>query len=105
MQSTMYVKLAPGKTAADLRAHLAATYAAEPFVRVLDKGVVPHTRHVRGSNFVLMNAFEDRLSGRAIVICVIDNLVKGASGQALQNLNVMMGYPETTALMQLAMFP
>jgi N-acetyl-gamma-glutamylphosphate reductase len=46
-----------------------------------------------------------RLPGRAIVISVIDNLVKGASGQAMQNLNLMLGYPETTALMQLAMFP
>lgn len=105
MQSTMYVKLAPGKTADDLRSHLSAKYADEPFVKVLAKGVAPHTRHVRGSNFCLMNVFEDRISGRAIVISVIDNLVKGASGQALQNLNVVMGYPETTALMQLAMFP
>jgi N-acetyl-gamma-glutamyl-phosphate reductase len=105
MQSTMYVKLAPGKTAADLRAALGAAYAGEPFVKLLAEGVVPATRHVRGSNFALLNVFEDRLAGRAIVIAVIDNLVKGASGQAMQNLNLVMGYPETTALMQLAMFP
>jgi N-acetyl-gamma-glutamyl-phosphate reductase len=105
MQSTMYVKLADGASVDDLRAKLIETYANEPFVRVLDKGVVPHTRHVRGSNFCLMNVFPDRLSGRAIVIAVIDNLVKGASGQAMQNLNLVMGYPETTSLMQLAMFP
>eukprot|EP00882_Tetradesmus_deserticola_P017663 GHRQ01018926.1.p1 GENE.GHRQ01018926.1~~GHRQ01018926.1.p1 ORF type:complete len:179 (+),score=75.26 GHRQ01018926.1:164-700(+) len=105
MQSTMYVKLAGGASVDDLRAKLIETYANEPFVRVLDKGVVPHTRHVRGSNFCLMNVFPDRLSGRAIVIAVIDNLVKGASGQAMQNLNLVMGYPETTSLMQLAMFP
>lgn len=105
MQSTMYVKLADGVSVDDLRKKLVATYANEPFVRVLEPGVVPHTRHVRGSNFCLMNVFPDRLSGRAIVIAVIDNLVKGASGQALQNLNVMMGWDETTALKQLAMFP
>jgi N-acetyl-gamma-glutamyl-phosphate reductase len=105
MQSTMYVKLANGASVDDLRAKLIETYANEPFVRVLDKGVVPHTRHVRGSNFCLMNVFADRLTGRAIVITVIDNLVKGASGQAMQNLNLVMGYPETTSLMQLAMFP
>lgn len=105
MQSTMYVKLAEGASVDDLRAKLIERYANEPFVRVLDKGVVPHTRHVRGSNFCLMNVFPDRLSGRAIVIAVIDNLVKGASGQAMQNLNLVMGYPETTSLMQLAMFP
>eukprot|EP00879_Flechtneria_rotunda_P026100 GHRR01027788.1.p1 GENE.GHRR01027788.1~~GHRR01027788.1.p1 ORF type:complete len:115 (-),score=23.84 GHRR01027788.1:273-617(-) len=105
MQSTIYIKLAEGRTVDDLRSKLIQSYANEPFVRVLDKGVVPHTRHVRGSNFCLMNVFPDRLPGRAIVISVIDNLVKGASGQAMQNLNLVMGYPETTALMQLAMFP
>lgn len=54
---------------------------------------------------VVLGALQDRLPGRAVVISVIDNLVKGASGQALQNLNLMLGYPETTALQQLAMFP
>lgn len=105
MQCTSYVKMAPGTSVEDLRAALIKAYEGEPFVKVLDKGVIPHTRHVRGSNFCLMNVFEDRLSGRAIIISVIDNLVKGASGQGLQNLNLMMGWPETTALMQLAMFP
>lgn len=84
MQSTMYVKLADGVTVEDLRKKLVESYASEPFVRVLEPGVVPHTRHVRGSNFCLMNVFPDRLSNRAIVISVIDNLVKGASGQAMQ---------------------
>jgi N-acetyl-gamma-glutamyl-phosphate reductase len=105
MQCTCYVKMAPGVTVDQMRAHLATVYAAEPFVKVLEKGVIPHTRHVRGSNFCFMNVFEDRLTGRAVVISVIDNLVKGASGQGLQNLNLMLGFPETTALMQLAMFP
>lgn len=73
--------------------------------QVLDKGLIPATRHVRGSNFCLMQVFPDHIEGRAVVISVIDNLVKGASGQALQNMNLMMGFPETTALMQLAMFP
>lgn len=105
MQSTMYVKLAGGATPDTLRAELEARYASEPFVKILPKGAVPHTRHVRGSNFCFVNVFPDRLPGRAIVISVIDNLVKGASGQAMQNLNLLMGYPETTGLMQLAMFP
>jgi len=105
MQCTSYVKMAPGVSVEDLRKHLISVYEGEPFVKVLDKGVVPHTRHVRGTNFCLMNVFEDRLKGRAVVISVIDNLVKGASGQGMQNLNLMLGYPETTALMQLAMFP
>ncbi|MEW5313060.1 MAG: hypothetical protein WDW38_004654 [Sanguina aurantia] len=105
MQTTSYVKMAPGVTAEDLRLALAKFYEGETFVRVLEKDVIPHTRHVRGSNFCMMNVFPDRLPGRAVVVSVIDNLVKGASGQALQNLNLMLGFPETTGLMQLAMFP
>jgi N-acetyl-gamma-glutamyl-phosphate reductase len=66
---------------------------------------VPHTRYVRGSNFCHIGVFEDRLSGRAIIISVIDNLVKGASGQALQNMNLVLGYPEDLGLNQQAMFP
>ncbi|GAA0574670.1 N-acetyl-gamma-glutamyl-phosphate reductase [Caenispirillum bisanense] len=103
--ATIYVQCAAGATAADLRAALARRYAGEPFVRVLGEGQVPATRHVRGSNFVLMNAFDDRLPGRAILTCVEDNLVKGASGQAVQNMNVMLGFEETTALLQQPMFP
>jgi len=105
MQSTMYVKLTPGVTADDLRAELERVYADEYFVKVLPKGGVPHTRHVRGTNFCHVAVFEDALPGRAIVLSVIDNLVKGASGQAMQNLNLIMGFDETTALRQLAMFP
>jgi N-acetyl-gamma-glutamyl-phosphate reductase len=52
-----------------------------------------------------MSVFADRLSGRAIILCVIDNLVKGASGQAVQNMNLMLGYPETLGLEQVALFP
>ncbi len=80
-------------------------YDGEPFVTVLPEGAIPHTRYVRGSNHVHMAVFPDRLKNRAIVICVLDNLVKGASGQAIQNLNLISGIPETTGLMQAAMFP
>lgn len=105
MQSTMYVKLAEGVTVDDLRTHLQTVYEHETFVKVLEKGKIPHTRHVRGSNYCLINVFPDRLKGRAVIISVIDNVVKGASGQALQNLNLVMGFPETTALTGLAFFP
>jgi N-acetyl-gamma-glutamyl-phosphate reductase len=60
---------------------------------------------VRGSNYCLINVFADRVPGRAIVIAVIDNLVKGSAGQALQNFNLMFGLPETTGLEQLPLFP
>ncbi|HEY4134731.1 MAG TPA: N-acetyl-gamma-glutamyl-phosphate reductase [Alphaproteobacteria bacterium] len=103
--SSIYVKLAKGATADDLRAALAKRYAAEPFVHVMPAGSSPATRHVRGSNHCRMAVFADRVPGRAILVSVIDNLVKGASGQAVQNFNVMTGLPETTALEQEAMFP
>uniref|UniRef100_A0A7N0TEG8 Semialdehyde dehydrogenase NAD-binding domain-containing protein n=1 Tax=Kalanchoe fedtschenkoi TaxID=63787 RepID=A0A7N0TEG8_KALFE len=77
----------------------------EYFVKLLKKGDVPHTNHVSGSNYCKMNVFPDRIPGRAIIVSVIDNLVKGASGQALQNFNVMFGFPETTGLLYQPLFP
>jgi N-acetyl-gamma-glutamyl-phosphate reductase len=103
--STMYVKLANGATANDLRAALAKRYAAEPFVKVLGEGMSPATRHVRGSNYCHIAVFADRAPGRAILLSAIDNLVKGAAGQAVQNFNVVFGLPETAALEQEALFP
>ncbi|MBN2751767.1 MAG: N-acetyl-gamma-glutamyl-phosphate reductase [Rhodospirillaceae bacterium] len=103
--STIYVRLENGVTSADLQACLAKRYAGEAFVRVLPEGQVPHTRHVRGSNLALMGVAADRRPGWAIVVSVIDNLVKGASGQAIQNMNVMLGFPETMGLAQVPMFP
>ena len=94
-----------GVTTADARTVLARRYAGEPFVHVLEKGLAPATRHVRGSNNCLIGVFADRVPGRAIVLSVIDNLVKGASGQAVQNMNVIRGFPETTGLQQQALFP
>lgn len=105
MLSTIYVRTAKGAKAADLRAELNRVYADEPFIGVLPEGAVPATRHVRGSNFCFMNVFDDRIPGRVIVTSVIDNLVKGASGQALQNMNLLFGLPETTALEQQPLFP
>jgi len=103
--STIYVRLAKNASADDLRATLAKRYAGEPFVRVLAKGQAPATRHVRGSNLCLIGVFADRVPGRAIVLSAIDNLVKGASGQAVQNMNAMAGIAETTGLDQVALFP
>ncbi|XP_020106176.1 probable N-acetyl-gamma-glutamyl-phosphate reductase, chloroplastic isoform X1 [Ananas comosus] len=105
MQSTIYVEMAPGVTIDDLYQKLLSTYEDEEFVRLLEKGAIPHTRHVRGSNYCFMNVFQDRIPGRAIIISVIDNLVKGASGQALQNLNLMLGFPENIGLNYQPLFP
>ena len=101
--ATIYVRTAKGADA--LREALARRYADEPFVRVLPAGAAPATRHVRGSNHCLIGVFDDRIEGRAILISAIDNLVKGASGQAIQNMNLMHALPETTGLEQAPLFP
>jgi N-acetyl-gamma-glutamyl-phosphate reductase len=105
METASYVKLANGATVEDLRKALVEKYANEPFVHVLAPGAAPHTQHVRGTNFCHINVFEDRLPGRAIVLSVIDNLVKGASGQAVQNMNILFQVPETTGILQQALYP
>lgn len=102
---TITVELAEGQSPDSLRDALAARYADEPFVHVLPKGVAPATRMVRGSNHCVINVFPDRIPGRAIVVSAIDNLVKGSSGQAIQNFNVMFGLPETMGLEQAPLFP
>jgi N-acetyl-gamma-glutamyl-phosphate reductase len=101
---TSYVKLRGG-SADDLREALADAYRNEPFVHVAKKGVLPQTQNVRGSNYVQIGVFADRIKDRAIVISVLDNLVKGSAGQAIQNMNLMLGFPETTGLEQIALFP
>jgi N-acetyl-gamma-glutamyl-phosphate reductase len=103
--STIYVRLAAGSTLGDLRSVLEQAYAAEPFVRVLPEGSLPATRHVQGTNLCLIGLNRDRVAGRAILVSAIDNLVKGASGQAIQNMNAMLGIAETTALEHRALFP
>jgi len=103
--ATIYVALKRGRTAQDLHAILAKAYAKEAFVHVLPFGQTPQTRHVRGSNHTFIGVTTDRTADRAIVISALDNLVKGASGQAIQNMNVMLGYAEGLGLEQIALFP
>ncbi len=102
--STIYVR-GRDASAQDLHAILSKCYASEPFVHVLPFGAVPHTRHVRGSNMTFIGIAEDRVEGRAIICAALDNLAKGASGQAVQNMNLMLGFPETMGLEQVALFP
>ena len=80
-------------------------YRGEPFVRVLPQGSLPSTAFVRGSNFCDIAPLVDQRSGRVIIVSAIDNLVKGASGQAVQNMNIVCGFPETMGLEGLALFP
>jgi len=102
---TSYVRLQNGATADDLRSELNERYRGEPFVHVAPKGVLPQTQNVRGSNYVQIGIFADRIEGRAIIVSVLDNLVKGSAGQALQNMNIAFGLDETTGLLQLPLFP
>jgi len=103
--STIYVRGRRGRTAEDLHDILARAYAKEPFVHVLPFGQTPQTRHVRGSNITGIGVAKDRIVGRAIIVAALDNLTKGASGQAVQAMNLMLGFPETLGLEQAALFP
>ena len=103
--STIYVRGRRGKTAQDLHDILVKQYEKEPFVFVLPFGKMPHSRHVRGSNMTFIGVVADRVPGRAIIVSTLDNLTKGASGQAVQNMNAMLGFAETAGIDQPAMFP
>jgi N-acetyl-gamma-glutamyl-phosphate reductase len=102
--STTYVRLKSPALTKDIISLYKRTYEGEPFVRIMDEGVYPDTRFTRFSNYcdIGLKAFED---GRLIIISTIDNLVKGASGQAVQNMNVALGIDETTALSALPQYP
>ena len=102
--STIYARGLKAKPQ-DLHALLLKSYAKEPFVHVLPFGAFPQTRHVRGSNMTFLGVVADRIAGRAIIGSALDNLTKGASGQAVQNMNLMLGFAETMGLEQVALFP
>lgn len=106
MLSTIYVKLLPDANGKDLQALYETFYAGEAFVDVMPPGSLPETRSVRASNQLRIalhrpTGHPDRL----IVLAAQDNLVKGASGQAIQNMNLMFGLPEATGLNQVAILP
>jgi N-acetyl-gamma-glutamyl-phosphate reductase len=103
--TTAYVPMEPGVTTDVLTACLADAYRSRPFVRVLPPGGMVDSKRTRGSNIVELQAFADTRTGTAVVIGALDNLVKGAAGQAIQNLNLILGLDETTALPTLGVFP
>lgn len=90
---------------AQIRAAYDKYYASEKFVRVLEEGVCPETKWVEGSNYVDVNFKIDQRTGRIIMMGALDNLVKGAAGQAVQNMNLMFSLPETEGLTMVPMFP
>ena len=102
---TCHLTLKEGASLTQARACFEAAYKDEPFVHLVDEGVVPGTQHVRGSNHCLIGLFKARPENKIIVISTIDNLVKGSAGQALQNFNLAFGLGETTGLNGLPLFP
>jgi len=103
IQTTLYARLLGSD--ADLQAVFEQRYLAEPFVDVLPAGSHPETRSVRGSNHCRISVAEPLGRGTVVVQSVIDNLVKGAAGQAVQNMNLMFGFAESTALAGVALLP
>jgi len=107
--TTCYASLASGKVAAgkkgaeEVRQLYLDFYKDEPFVKVVE--FPPHTKHTWGNNLCLIHPTIDHRTGRLIIISCIDNLVKGAAGQAIQNMNLMLGFPEVTGLEALAIYP
>jgi len=96
--STIYGSLAGPADTGKLHNLFQDFYRNEPFVRVLPLGQFPNVRNVRGSNFCDIGVHADGRTGRAVIVTAIDNLVKGASGQAVQNMNLMAGFDETAGL-------
>ena len=103
--TTCYAQLAEDATTQTLTDCLAAAYAGRPFVRVLPAGAMVDMKRTRGTNVVELQAVADPRSGTAVVVGAVDNLIKGAAGQAIQNANLIFGFPESTALPRTAVYP
>ena len=102
---TAYASLTRDVSYEEVRAVYDRYYTKELFVRVLEKDVCPQTRWVEGSNFVDVNFKIDPRTKRIIMMGAMDNVVKGAAGQAIQNMNLLFGLPENTGLKQIPLFP
>ena len=102
---TAYASLTKDVSYEEVKAVYDKYYKDEYFVRVLDKDVCPQTKWVEGSNFVDVNFKIDKRTNRIIMMGAIDNLVKGAAGQAVQNMNLLFGFEEDEGLKLVPMFP
>ncbi|MBA3005709.1 MAG: N-acetyl-gamma-glutamyl-phosphate reductase [Proteobacteria bacterium] len=103
--STIYAHLKPEVQQTDITQLYEKMYSQEPFVRVLPENTFPATQYVRGSNFCDIGFKIDTRTGRIIILSTIDNIVKGAAGQAIQNMNLMCGFAETAGLESAPFFP
>ncbi len=102
---TEYASLTRPVTYEEVRAIYDSYYKEETFIRVLDKDVCPETKWVEGSNYVDINFKIDERTNRIVMMGALDNIVKGAAGQAVQNMNLVFGIEETEGLMLVPMFP
>ena len=102
---TAYATLKKDVSYEEVKAIYDSYYKNEKFVRVLDKDVCPETRWVEGSNYVDVNFKIDERTNRVIAMGALDNLVKGAAGQAVQNMNIMFGFDEAEGLRMAPVFP
>jgi len=103
--STVYAQLKPGIQHADIKHWVDQMYAMEPFIRILPEDTFPATQYVRGSNFCDIGFKVDTRTNRVIILSAIDNIVKGAAGQAVHNMNLMCGFDETAGLESAPFFP
>jgi N-acetyl-gamma-glutamyl-phosphate reductase len=103
--TTVYASLSAPADTGKVHALYREFYGSEPFVRVLALGQFPNVRNVRGANFCDIGVYVDPRTDRVVAVTAIDNLVKGAAGQAIQNMNLMMGYDEREGLMAAGLFP
>lgn len=103
--TTIYAPLLKKASVSEILKKYNDAYRKEPFVRVLDYGLYPNIKHVRGTNFCDIGLKVNERTSTLIIVTAIDNLVKGASGQAVHNMNIMMGFDEKTALDAVALFP
>jgi N-acetyl-gamma-glutamyl-phosphate reductase len=105
IMSTIYVDMKDNYSTKQLVDTYQTYYQDHPFIRVRKEGVFPSTKEVYGSNYCDIGLYADERTGKLIIVSVIDNLVKGASGQAVQNMNIMYGWEEATGLDQLPIYP
>lgn len=103
--TTLYLVLTKKWDTEEILNIFQAHYKKEPFIRIYPKGKLPNPKDVRGSNYCGIGVKVNETDGRAVVVTAIDNLVKGASGEAIQNMNIMLGYPETMGLDVLPVSP
>jgi len=103
--TTIYVNFTKKVNTEDALKIFNEYYEKEPFIRIYPKGKIPNTKDVRGSNYCDIGVIVNESDSRAVIITAIDNLVKGASGEAVQNMNIMLGYPETMGLDVVPLFP